>query len=112
MPNCVDFEVRQNVHFTGPFTIMQDDNVTPFDLTDYALTMTLRHGGTTSVMSTADSKITVVDAATGKIEFNVLDSVLGALPSATYIHQLVAEKPSIKSEFWHGTLKILPGVTV
>lgn len=107
---CVDFEVRQNIHFDATFTLTQEDGTTPFDLTGFVINMHLRHGGIFADLTTVNGRIQIVDAAAGQIKFFALDTWLTTIPSATYQHQLFAAKTGSKPEIWTGSFKLLPGI--
>jgi hypothetical protein len=93
--------------------IIKEDS-TPWNLTNYTATMTVRPflGATTTtlVASTANGKITL-GGVTGSITIN-LSAVDTAIPAEPYVYDLVLNSGSVITRVLEGQFIVTAGVTV
>jgi hypothetical protein len=63
------------------------------------------------LVSSANGRITIVDAAAGKFRIRVPQAVLELLPAKTYAQSLIMTKGSDKTQIWDGTWEHAMGPT-
>lgn len=111
----VDFEVRNNVDWVDSFQLASDPAGTiPIDLTANTVRMVVSpsgHAGNSIELSTANGRIVILDATTGKLQITVPYSVLRLLTPGAYVHDMIRIFAGRKIPVWVGTLSIIKGVS-
>ncbi len=108
---------EQATTFNFQFVIQNDNNgvVTPWNLTGYTATMTVRpfvgSNTTTLVASTSNGRITL-DAVNGRITVNIASSVTDDLTPARYSYDLVVNSGSTITRILEGKFVVTGGVTL
>ena len=108
---------EQATTFNFQFVIQDETNgvVTPWNLTGYTATMTVRpfvgSDTTTLVASTANSRI-VLGGANGRVTVTVASSVTDDLTPARYAYDLVVNSGGTITRILEGRFVVTGGVTV
>lgn len=104
---------EQGTTFTFSFTVKTDD--TPWNLTGYTATMTIRPfigSTTTSVSATnANGKI-ALGGALGTVVVTLTAEETAALEAGRYVYDFVFDSGSVVTRLLEGKFVVTPGVTV
>lgn len=104
---------EQATTFNFQFTIKNND--TPWDLTNYSATMTVRPfagaSTTTVVASTANGRITL-EAANGRVIVAIPSNVTSGFSATRHEYDLVLNSGSEITRILEGKFVVTPGVTV
>ncbi len=107
----VNFEVATNEDFSHAFALADDANAA-VDLSGASLKMDLVHDDVTALqLSTANGRITVVNAATGAFEIAIPQATLTTLPARYYRHDLLLQVNGHTHRIWEGGLNLTDGLT-
>lgn len=111
-PGTYNMVVPQATTFTFTCTIKEDE--TPWDLTNYTATMTVRpftgSSTTTLLATTANGKITLGGAlGTISITYSSTDTDITAEP---YVYDIVLDSGSVTTRILEGQFIVTAGVTV
>ena len=107
---------NQSTTFTFQFVIQNDANgvSTPWNLTNYTATMTVRpfvvSTTTTVVASTANSRITL-GGATGRVTVTIDDSVTQDIDPGRYAYDFVLNSGSVVTRILEGVFVVTGAVT-
>jgi hypothetical protein len=108
---------EQATTFNFQFVIQNETNgvVTPWNLTGYTATMTVRpfvgSNTTTLVASTSNGRITI-SGVNGRITVNIASSVTDDLTPARYSYDLVVNSGSTITRILEGKFVVTGGVTL
>jgi hypothetical protein len=90
------------------------NNETPWNLTNYTATMTVRPyvgaSTTTVVASTGNGRI-VLDAANGRVTIQLASSITGAITAGRYDYDLVLDSGSVVTRILEGKFIVTAAVT-
>jgi hypothetical protein len=90
------------------------NNETPWNLTNYTATMTVRPfvgaNTTTVVASTGNGRI-VLDAANGRVTIQLASGITGAITSGRYDYDLVLDSGSVVTRILEGKFIVTAAVT-
>lgn len=104
---------EQGATFTFSFTVKTDD--TPWNLTGYTATMTIRPfiGSTTTTVSAtnANGKITL-GGALGTVVVTLTAAETAALEAGRYVYDFVFDSGTVVTRLLEGRFVVTPGVTV
>jgi hypothetical protein len=99
--------------FTFQFVIKTDD--TPWNLTGYAVTMTVRPfigSSTTTVVATTANGLIVVDAVNGRITITIPATTTSGFSASRHEYDLVLDSGSVVTRILEGKFVVTPGVTI
>lgn len=96
----------QATTFDFQFQILNDN--TPWDLTNYDVTMTVRPfvgASTTTVVATIDNGRIAVDGPNGRITVTLSAATTGAISASRYAYDLVVDSGSVVTRILEGDRK-------
>lgn len=99
--------------FTFQFVIKND--ATPWNLTGYLATMTVRPfigASTTTVVATTDNGLIVLDALNGRITVTIPSTTTSGFTASRHEYDLVLDSGSVVTRILEGKFIVTPGVTV
>ena len=108
----LQFEVGTNEDWVDSIELLDEDGVTPLDLTGISFRMQVR--------KTAPDHTVLIDASTtagtmlvgnGVIGLYVLEDTMRGVPPGDYVLDIVGEKAGRAARLATGTVKVLQGVT-
>jgi hypothetical protein len=103
---------EQGTTFVFQFTVKTAD--TPWDLTGYTATMTVRpfigSATTTLLLTDANTKI-VIDAALGKLTVTIPVATTTPLPAGRYVYDFVLDSGTVVTRLLEGKFVVTPAVT-
>ena len=103
----------QATTFNFAFQILNDN--TPWNLTNYDVTMTVRPfvgASTTTVVATNDNGRIVIDGANGRITVTLSSAITGAISASRYSYDLVIDSGSVVTRILEGKFIVTGAVTV
>jgi hypothetical protein len=103
----------QATTFDFQFQILNDN--TPWDLTNYDVTMTVRPfvgASTTTVVATIDNGRIAVDGPNGRITVTLSAATTGAISASRYAYDLVVDSGSVVTRILEGKFVVTGAVTV
>ena len=106
----------QNTTFNFQFQVQNNVNgtATPWDLTGYTGTMTVRPfvgaSTTTVVASTANGRM-VFDAINGRVTVTLSSTITGAISASRYAYDLVLDSGSVVTRILEGKFIVTGAVT-
>jgi hypothetical protein len=102
----------QATTFNFAFQILNDN--TPWDLTNYDVTMTVRPfvgASTTTVVATNDNGRVSIDGPNGRITVTLSDATTGAISASRYAYDLVVDSGSVVTRILEGKFIVTGAVT-
>jgi hypothetical protein len=102
----------QATTFNFQFQILNDN--TPWDLTNYDVTMTVRPfvgASTTTVVATNDNGSISVDGPNGRITVTLSAATTGAITASRYSYDLVVDSGSVVTRILEGKFVVTGAVT-
>ena len=108
----LQFEVGTNEDWVDSIELLDEDGVTPLDLTGIAFRLQVR--------KTAPDHTVLIDASTaagsllvgnGVVGLYVLEDTMHGVPPGDYVLDIVGEKAGRTARLATGTVKVLQGVT-
>jgi hypothetical protein len=102
----------QATTFNFQFQILNDN--TPWDLTNYDVTMTVRPfvgASTTTVVATNDNGRVSIDGPNGRITVTLSDATTGAIVASRYAYDLVVDSGSVVTRILEGKFIVTGAVT-
>jgi hypothetical protein len=102
----------QATTFNFQFQILNDN--TPWNLTNYDVTMTVRPfvgASTTTVVATNDNGRIAVDGPNGRITVTLSDTTTGAITAGRYAYDLVVDSGSVVTRILEGKFVVTGAVT-
>ena len=113
MSAAYNLSCEQAATFNFQFTIANDS--TPWNLTGYSATMTVRpYAGastTTVVASTANGRI-VLDAGNGRATVTLSAAITADFTPGRYVYDFVFDSGSVVTRVLEGVFVVIAGVTV
>ncbi len=103
----------QATTFNFAFQILNDN--TPWDLTNYSVTMTVRPfvgASTTTVVATNTNGQISVDGPNGRITVTLSAATTGAIAASRYSYDLVVDSGSVVTRILEGKFIVTGAVTV
>ena len=103
----------QATTFNFQFQILND--TTPWDLTNYAVVMTVRPfvgASTTTVVATVDNGRVVVDGPNGRITVTIDAVTTGNISAGRYAYDLVVDSGSVVTRILEGKFVVTGAVTI
>ena len=103
----------QATTFDFQFQILNDN--TPWNLTNYDVTMTVRPfvgASTTTVVATIDNGRIAVDGPNGRITVTLSAATTGAISASRYAYDLVVDSGSVVTRILEGKFVVTGAVTV
>lgn len=102
----------QATTFVFQFQILNDS--TPWNLTNYGVTMTVRPfvgASTTTVVATNDNGRIAVDGPNGRITVTLSDATTAAIVASRYAYDLVVDSGSVVTRVLEGKFIVTGAVT-
>jgi hypothetical protein len=102
----------QATTFNFAFQILNDN--TPWDLTNYDVTMTVRPfvgASTTTVVATNDNGRVSIDGPNGRITVTLSDATTAAIVAGRYAYDLVVDSGSVVTRILEGKFIVTGAVT-
>ena len=102
----------QATTFNFQFQILNDN--TPWDLTNYDVTMTVRPfvgASTTTVVATNDNGRVSIDGPNGRITVTLSDATTAAIVAGRYAYDLVVDSGSVVTRILEGKFIVTGAVT-
>jgi hypothetical protein len=109
-PQATTFNFQFQINNTNPSTGTQ----TPWNLTGYTATMTIRpfaSSTTTTLSATTANGLIVLDAANGRATVT-FSSTATNIPANSYVYDFVLYQGSVITRILEGQFIVTPGVTV
>ena len=103
----------QATTFNFQFQILNDN--TPWNLTNYDVTMTVRPfvgASTTTVVATNDNGRISIDGPNGRITVTLSAATTGAISASRYSYDLVVDSGSVVTRILEGKFVVTGAVTV
>ena len=103
----------QATTFNFQFQILNDN--TPWDLTNYDVTMTVRPfvgASTTTVVASTDNGMIVVDGPNGRITVTIDAVTTGNISASRYAYDLVVDSGSVVTRILEGKFVVTGAVTI
>lgn len=103
---------EQGATFNFIFTIKNDE--TPWNLTNYTATMTVRPfiGASTTIVVATTSNYITLGGATGKVTVNIPASLTTTFPAGSHDYDLVLDSVGTVTRVLEGKFIVTPGVSV
>ena len=103
---------EQGATFNFIFTIKNDE--TPWNLTNYTATMTVRPfiGASTTVVVATTSNYITLGGATGKVTVNIPASITTGFNASSHDYDLILDSGTEVTRILEGKFIVTPGVSV